>query len=79
LPLLSARPPEKKIGFPVSALCGNLAELPSRRYDRLKLVANNSRFLILPQWQRPNLESHTLAQCEKSKYNSPVPFFFTLH
>jgi uncharacterized protein DUF4338/DDE family transposase len=35
------------------------------QYDRLKLVANNSRFLILPQWHRPNLGSRTLALCEK--------------
>lgn len=36
-----------------------------RQYDRLKLVANNSRFLILPQWHRPNLGSRTLALCEQ--------------
>lgn len=35
------------------------------QYDRLKLVANNSRFLILPRWHRPNLGSRTLALCEK--------------
>jgi hypothetical protein len=30
------------------------------QYDRLKLIANNSRFLILPQWHRPNLGSRVL-------------------
>jgi hypothetical protein len=35
------------------------------QYDRLKLVANNSRFLILPDWHHPNLGSRTLALCEK--------------
>ena len=27
------------------------------QYDRLKLIANNSRFLILPDWHRPNIGS----------------------
>ncbi len=35
------------------------------QYDRLKLVANNSRFLILPEWHRPNLGSRTLSLCER--------------
>jgi len=35
------------------------------QYDRLKLIANNSRFLILPDWHRPNLASRTLSLCEK--------------
>ena len=35
------------------------------QYDRLKLLANNSRFLILPQWHCPNLASRTLALCER--------------
>jgi hypothetical protein len=35
------------------------------RYDRLKLVANNSRFLILPDWHRPNLGSKVLALCAR--------------
>lgn len=30
------------------------------QYGRLKLIANNSRFLILPQWQRPNVGSRVL-------------------
>ena len=35
------------------------------QYDRLNLVANNSRFLILPQWHRPNLGSKTLSLCQR--------------
>jgi hypothetical protein len=35
------------------------------QYDRLKLVVNNSRFLILPNWHVPNLGSRILALCEK--------------
>lgn len=30
------------------------------QYDRLKLIANNSRFLILPEWHRPNVGSRVL-------------------
>lgn len=39
------------------------------QFDRLSLVANNSRFLILPQWHQPNLGSRTLALCEKRIQN----------
>lgn len=35
------------------------------RYDRLKLVSNNSRFLILPDWHVPNLGSRILSLCQK--------------
>jgi hypothetical protein len=35
------------------------------RYDRLKLLANNSRFLILPGWNLPNLGSRILSLCAK--------------
>lgn len=35
------------------------------QYDRLHLVANNSRFVILPRWHLPNLASRTLALCER--------------
>ena len=35
------------------------------QYDRLKLIANNSRFVILPDWHRPNLASRTLSLCLK--------------
>ena len=42
-----------------------IAWLYRHQFDRLKLLANNSRFLILPQWHRPNLASRTLALCER--------------
>lgn len=35
------------------------------QYDRLKLVTNNSRFLILPNWHVPNLGSRILWLCQK--------------
>jgi hypothetical protein len=35
------------------------------QYDRLKLIANNSRFLILPDWHLPNLGSRILSMCQK--------------
>ena len=35
------------------------------QYDRLHLVTNNSRFLILPDWHFQNLGSRVLALCEK--------------
>ena len=35
------------------------------QYDRLRLVTNNSRFLILPDWHVPNMGSRILALCEK--------------
>lgn len=31
------------------------------QYDRLRLIANNSRFLILPDWHLPNIGSRVLA------------------
>ena len=34
------------------------------QYDRLKLVTNNSRFLILPDWHFPNLASRILSLCQ---------------
>ena len=34
-------------------------------YDRLKLIANNSRFLILPDWHCPNLGSKILSLCQR--------------
>jgi len=34
-------------------------------YGRLKLLANNSRFLILPDWHVPNLGSRILSVCQK--------------
>lgn len=35
------------------------------QYDRLKLLVNNSRFLILPGWHVPNLGSRILSLCQK--------------
>ena len=35
------------------------------QYGRLKLIANNSRFLILPDWHQPNLGSKVLALCQR--------------
>jgi hypothetical protein len=35
------------------------------QYGRLPLLANNSRFLILPDWHRPNLGSRVLALLER--------------
>ena len=35
------------------------------QYNRLKLVSNNSRFLILPDWHVPNLGSRVLSLCQK--------------
>ena len=35
------------------------------QYDRLHLLANNTRFLILPDWHYPNLASKTLSLCKK--------------
>ena len=34
-------------------------------YDRLTLIANNSRFLILPNWHYRNLGSKILSLCQK--------------
>ena len=35
------------------------------QYARLKLLTNNSRFLILPAWHFPNLASRILSLCER--------------
>jgi len=35
------------------------------QYDRLHLLANNSRFLILPDWHYPNLASKVLSACKQ--------------
>ena len=35
------------------------------QYDRLHLIANNSRFLILPDHHYPNLASRVLSLCER--------------
>jgi hypothetical protein len=36
-----------------------------QQYARLRLLANNTRFCVLPPWQRPNVASRTLALCER--------------
>ncbi|MDA8383442.1 MAG: DUF4338 domain-containing protein [Betaproteobacteria bacterium] len=35
------------------------------QFDRLSLIANNSRFLILPEWHYPNLGSKALSLCHQ--------------
>jgi len=35
------------------------------QFDRLNLVTNNSRFLILPQWQIPNVATRILSLCQR--------------
>lgn len=35
------------------------------QYDRLRFLANNSRFLILPDWHYPNLGSKVLSLCAR--------------
>lgn len=35
------------------------------KYDRLKLIVNNSRFLILPNWHISNLGSRILSLCQR--------------
>jgi len=49
------------------------------QYDRLHLLSNNSRFLILPQYHIPNLASRILSLCHKrlcadwqQKFGHPV-------
>jgi Domain of unknown function (DUF4338)/DDE_Tnp_1-associated len=49
------------------------------QYGRLKLIANNSRFLILPDWHRPNLGTKVLALCQRrigadwlARFNQPL-------
>jgi hypothetical protein len=36
-----------------------------QQYARLPLLANNTRFCVLPMWRRPNLGSRVLALCER--------------
>jgi len=35
------------------------------QYDRLHLITNNSRFLILPGWHYPNVASRILSLCQR--------------
>ncbi len=53
-PALKCRPRDRWIGWDFR-----------HQYDRLKLVTNNSRFLILPEWHARNLASRTLSLCQK--------------
>lgn len=43
--------------------------------DRLSLIANNSRFLILPDWHIPNLASRVLSLCQRRIQNDWVEHF----
>jgi len=36
-----------------------------QQYARLPLLANNTRFCVLPAWNRPNVATRTLALCER--------------
>jgi hypothetical protein len=45
------------------------------QYDRLKLVTNNSRFLILPDWHLPNLASRVLSLCRNRLPTDWLSFF----
>jgi hypothetical protein len=36
-----------------------------QQYARLRLLANNARFCVLPAWNRKNVASRTLALCER--------------
>ena len=36
-----------------------------QQYARLQLLANNTRYCVLPEWHRPNLASRVLALCER--------------
>jgi Domain of unknown function (DUF4338)/DDE_Tnp_1-associated len=49
------------------------------QYGRLRLIANNSRYLILPDWHRPNVGSRVLSLTERrvasdwrERYGHPV-------
>ena len=43
------------------------------QFDRLHLLTNNSRFLILPQWHYPNLASRVLSLCQRRIARDPRP------
>ena len=50
------------IGWDFRSMCFQLLHL---QYGRLNLIANNSRFLILPGWNRPNIGSRVLSLTER--------------
>ena len=39
--------------------------MKAESYGRLRLIPSNSRFPILPEWQRPNVGSRVLALTER--------------
>ena len=45
------------------------------QFDRLNLLTNNSRFLILPHWHYPNLASRTLSLCQKRLPEDWIHYF----
>ncbi len=45
------------------------------QYDRLNLVANNSRFLILPEHHHKNLASQILSQCRRRIQQDWISYF----
>jgi hypothetical protein len=45
------------------------------QYDRLKLIVNNNRFLILPDWHIHNLASRTIMMCLKRLADDWAIFF----
>ena len=45
------------------------------QFDRLNLVTNNSRFLILPQWHVPNAATRILSGCQSRLQADWVEYF----
>lgn len=46
------------------------------QFDRLNLVANNSRFLILPQWHVPNAATRILSLCQRRLQTDWIKHFY---
>lgn len=68
------------IGFSVSALKCKARDQwigwnYRHQYDRLKLIVNNNRFLILPEWHIRNLGSRVLSLCQKRIVSDWEKFF----
>ncbi len=68
------------LGFSVSALkckaCDKWIGWQYRhQYERLKLIANNNRFLILPNWHIKNLASKAISLCLKRLADDGMKFF----
>ena len=53
---------DRWIGWDFRSMCFQLLH---QQYGRLNLIANNSRFLILPGWHRPNIGSRVLSLTER--------------